>query len=385
MVDFSLSESQRAWRQHVRSFAQRHVLSRADLDQHGHFPWEVYRAAFDAGLVTAGIPENVGGGGRPLLDLLLAAEELAYADLGVATSSGVMTLAAAPLTYFGTETQRRLWLEPLTKHLRFASFAWTEPEGSTNLYGRAASTVARPVTGGFELRGVKSTITNASVAQLFTVFARIESDSTGLSCFVIPRDAPGVKTRAPYEKMGQRASDTGELELDNVFVPADQQIGQAGQGHQIAIRSLVRSRTGISAMALGAARRARDLVIDYGHSRQTGDGRPLIEQQDYRYRVAEMEAEIEMLRALSWRAAWEVEHGSEGVKLSSCAKLVGGNVAVRITGEAVEMLGARGYLCSGKVEKLARDAKVLQIYEGPQAVQKVLIADTATRRSRIGK
>jgi acyl-CoA dehydrogenase len=384
MVDFRLSPEQRAWRDAARAFAREHILSRADLDDHNHFPWDVYQAAFDAGLVTASLPKDVGGGGRPLIDLLLSAEELGYGDLGVATSIGLLTLAAAPLVHFGTSAQKARWLEPLTRELRLASFAWTEPEGSTNLFGRVATTTATPVDGGFELHGVKSTISNGSVASLYTVFARIEPGPPGLTCFAVPGDAQGLERRAPYRKMGQRASDTGEVVFHGVFVPADAQIGGVGQGHQIAVRSMTRSRTGICAMAVGVARRARDLVIEYGHDRRAGDGRLLIEHQDFRLRVAEMEAEIETARAIGWRAGWEVEHGREAIKLSSCAKLVGGNMAVRVTGEAVEMLGARGYLAAGKAEKLMRDAKVLQIYEGPQLVQKTLIADTATRRGRVG-
>jgi acyl-CoA dehydrogenase len=384
VVSFALTEQQEAWRTHAREFAHRHVLPRTDLDRCNHFPLDIYQAAFDAKLITAGLPAHLGGGGRSLVDIVLAVEEVAYADVGVATSTFLLNLGASPLQLFGTDDQQERWLRPLCEQLRFASFAWTEPEGSSNLFGRPASTIARPVDGGFVIDGTKSTISNGSVADIFTVFARIEPGPSGISCFVVSRSASGVEVETPYQKMGQRAADTAAIRFREVFVPAGDQLGRTGQGHQIAVRSLLRSRVGVCAMAVGVSRRARDLVIRHGHQRTAGDGKRLIEQQDYRLRIAEMEAEIEMARALCWRAAWEVEQGPEAIKLASCAKLIGGNVAVRITDEAIEMLGAAGYMQAGLAEKLLRDAKLLQIYEGTQFVQKSLIADTATRPGRIG-
>jgi acyl-CoA dehydrogenase len=244
--------------------------------------------------------------------------------------------------------------------------------------------VARPVDGGYELSGTKTTITNAPVASFFTVFARIEGQN-GLTAFLVPKEARGVTTSAPYRKHGQRASFTGKLVLDGTPVAAADVIGRPGQGIQVAMRSFARSRAGIGALAVGVSRRARDLVIEHGHERIASDGKPLISQQDFRFRIAQMEAEIEAARALTLRALWEVENDRDGVRLSSCVKLLCGDMAVRITDTATEMLGAKGYLEGGIVEKLRRDAKALQIYEGPPAIQKMLIAEQATRRSRIGQ
>ena len=384
-MDFSLSPQQQAWREKARDFAQAVVMPRTDLDEVGHFPREVFQAAFEAGFMTAGLPSSVGGGGRPLIDLLLATEELGCADLGVATSTGVMTLAAAPLVQFGTSEQQQRWLTPLTQALGFASFAWSEPEGSTNLFSRPATTVAVPVQGGFEVTGTKSTITNGAVADVLTVFARLEGAKGGLGCFVVSGKNPGVQASSPYKKMGQRASNTGEVIFNRAFVPTKDLIGQPGQGQQIAVHAMTKSRVGVAAMAVGVARRARDLVIQYGHARSTSAGHKLIEAQDFRLRLAHIEAHIETIRALAWRAAWAVEEGQEASKLAACAKLMGANMAVGVTGEAVELLGASGYLAHGVAEKLMRDAKVLQIYEGPQFVQKTVIADTAVRLSRVGK
>lgn len=370
------------WRQRARDFARTH-LSDVRLDVHEP-PLSVYQAAFEAGLCTAILPKDIGGGGAALLDLAGAAEEVAYADLGVATSIFVVTLGTGPLVLFGTEEQRQKWLPRLTERLGFCSFAWTEPEGSSNLFGRPASTVARPTGDGYELSGTKTTITNAPVASFFTVFARIEGQN-GLTAFLVPREARGLSTSAPYRKHGQRASFTGELVLDGTPVPASDIIGRPGQGMQIAMRSFARSRAGIGALAVGVSRCARDLVIEHGHERMASNGKPLIFEQDFRFRIAQMDAEIEAARALTLRAAWEVQHGHDGARLSSCAKLLCGDMAVRTTDIAAEMLGAKGYLESGVAEKLRRDAKALQIFEGPPAIQKMLIAEQATRRSRVGR
>ena len=383
MIDFALGETSLRAREAARRFCADHILPRDDLDRHGHFPWDLYERAFAGGFITALIDAEYGGGGASTFDTLLMAEEFAYGDLGVATSTFLMKLSIGALIHFGTSDQKERWLRPLTEKLRFAAHAWTEPEGSSNLFGRPATTTARPVPGGFLLNGVKSTISNGTVASIYTVFARLDPGTEGLSCFMVARDNPGVSAANPYRKMGQRASDTGEVTFRDAFVPENDVIGKLGQGPQISLRALRTSRVGVAAMSVGVARRARDLAKKFGHARTTGDGKKLIQAQDFRFSIAQMEAEIEAVRSLVWRACWEVERGREGVKFSSAAKLLGANMAVRVTSLAQEMLGAEGYLESGIVEKLARDAKVLQIYEGTEAIQKTMIADTATRLGKL--
>lgn len=387
MVDFSLTSEQLAWRDQVRAFTAEHIVPRTDLDQHGHFPRDLYQRAFDAGLITAPIPKEYGGGGRSYFDLILAAEELGYGDLGVATSTLLMKLSTGSLLHFGTEDQKQRWLRPLTETLRFASHCWTEPEGSSNLVGRPATTVARPTTGGYIINGVKSTISNATVASVFTVFARIDRgdghSNEGLSCFIVSRESQGVSVTNPYKKMGQRAADTGQIVFKDVFVPETDLVGRPGQGIQIGMRAIRASRVGVAAMGVGVARRARDLAKIYGHTHFASDGRELIHQQDFRLQIATIEAEIETVRAMTWRACWEVDNGPEGMKLASIAKLMGGNLAVKVTNQVSELLGASGYLESGLAEKLIRDAKVLQIYEGTSTIQKIIVADTACRLGKL--
>jgi acyl-CoA dehydrogenase len=382
-LDFSLRAEELKFRDRMRQFAQEQVLPRTDLDIPNHFPLDLYELAFQEGIITGAIPKKYGGTGRTFFELILAAEELAYADLGFCTSALLMKLATGSILGFGREDQIEKWVRPLTEKLTFASHAWSEPEGSSNMISRPATTTAMPADGGFLLNGVKSTITNAGVASILTVFARALPNESGLSCFMVRRDSPGVSVQHCYEKMGQRASDTAEITFKNVFVPEQDLIGRIGQGVQISMRAILASRVGIAAMAVGVAKRARDLARVYGHTHFTGNEQPLIFQQDFRFKIAEVEAEIEMVRTLTWRACWEVENGAEGMKLASCAKLLGGNMAVKATNICSELLGAQGFLKSGLAEKLIRDAKVLQIYEGTSTIQKMIISDTVCRTGGI--
>ena len=380
MLDFELTKENLLWRDFVRRFVKENIIERADLDTHGHFPMDLYQKAFDEGLITSMIPSAYGGGGKSLLESILAAEECSYGDLGFTTSAFLMRLSCAPLLLFGTEEQKIKFITPMTKKLSFASFCFTEPEGSTNLGSRPASTTVKVVDGGYIIDGAKWTISNASVASLYTVFARFEDEDSGMSCFVIPRDIEGVSVSEPYKKMGQRAADTAQVTFKNVFIPKENMIGRPGQGSQIALKSLRQSRVGVGAMSLGVCQRARDLAKDHCHQRTNGDGNPIIYEQDIKFRFAEIEAKIEMLRSFVLRATWELEHGKLGTKFSSSVKLLGGRMAVEITNECLELHGGLGYLEEGKIEKLVRDAKILQIFEGTEAVQKLLIADTAIRK-----
>lgn len=381
MIDFKLAPESLAWKDQVKHFVKTNVLSRTDLDLHGHFPMDLYQKAFEAGIMTTSIPAMYGGQGKSFLDTLLAVEECAYGDLGFTTSAFVNRLALGPLLLFGTEEQKQKWLTPLTQELGFASFGFTEPDGSTNLGSRPATTVFESVADGFIIRGEKSTITNARVARFFSVFARQNDQDRGLSCFIIPASAIGVELTPALKKMGQRAADTAGARFVDVFIPKENLVGKIGQGPQIALMSLRASRIGVGAMAVGVCRRARDLAKLHCHNRKTGAGQPIIFEQDIQFKFATMEAKIDMLRAYLFNAAWELENGTHGTKYSSGLKLLSAQIACEITNECLELHGGNGYLEENKIEKLARDTKLLQIYEGTEAVQKLLIADSAIRLS----
>jgi acyl-CoA dehydrogenase len=381
MINFKLAPESIAWKEHVKSFVKANVIPRTDLDQHGHFPMDLYQKAFDAGVMTTSIPAVYGGQGKSFIETLLAVEECAYGDLGFTTSAFVSRLALGPLLLFGTENQKQQWLNPLTQKLGFASFGFTEPAGSTNLGTRPATTEFEAVDGGFKIRGEKSTISNASYAQFFTVFARQSDQSRGFSCFIVPGNAKGIELTPPLKKMGQRAGDTAGVKFFDTFVPTENLIGKIGQGPQVALMSLRSSRIGVGAMALGVSRRARDLAKIHCHNRKTGGGQPIIFEQDIQFKFATMEAKIDMLRAYLYNAAWELENGNHGTKYSSGLKLLSAQIACDITNECLELHGGAGYLEENTIEKLVRDTKLLQIYEGTEAVQKLLIADSAIRLS----
>jgi acyl-CoA dehydrogenase len=386
MLNFTLTPENIEWKNYVRDFVREHVMNRTDLDEHGHFPWDLYQKAFDAGIITSMIPSEYGGGGKSFVDSVLAAEEAAYGDLGFTTSTFLMRLSLAPLLLFGTEEQKQKWITPITKELKFASFGFTEPLGSTNLGSRPATTVAKKVEGGYIINGVKDTISNGSVASVYTIFARIEGEEhTALSCFVIGRESEGVSVGEPYKKMGQRCADTAMVFFKDVFVPQEDMLGRPGQGSQIALKSLRQSRVGVGAMAVGVCSRARDLARTQLHERKTGEGKPLIYENGIKFRLAEMDAKIEMLHSFVLRATWEIESGgAKATKLSSSVKLLGGRLANEICHEALDLHGGRGYLEEYKIEKLVRDARVLSIFEGTEAVQQLIISETVIRPSSGG-
>ncbi len=382
MLDFSLSAENIAWKEKIKLFVREDIVKHPHLDNHGSFPRELYQKAFELGIITCMIPTEYGGQGKTLLESALAAEECAYGDLGFTTSAFLMRLSIAPLLYYGTEEQKQKWIKPLTESLKFASFCFTEPEGSTNLGSRPASTIAIETEDAYIINGTKWTISNASVASLYLVFARIEGENSGLTCFVIPREAEGLSVSAPYKKMGQRAADTAEVKFENVKIPKDNKIGRQGEGAQIALTSLRHSRVGIGAMALGVAQRARDLAKKHCHERLNGEGKPIIYEQDIKFRFAEIEAKIEMLRSFVYRGIWEMDNGKKATFFSSSVKLLGAQIANEVVQECLDLHGGKGYLEESLIEKLVRDTMLLRIYEGTEAVQKLLIADSAIRLPR---
>ncbi len=385
MIDFELTKETLHWKARARSFAREFILNRDDLDKHAIFPIDLYEKAFDEGLITSMIPKEYGGQGRSLLECALAAQECAYADLGFTTSAFLMRLSLTPLLNYGTHEQKIKWVKPLTEKLGFAAFCFTEPEGSTNLGSRPASTTVEEYEGGYILNGNKWTISNGSVSSLYLVFARLKNQKSGLSCFVVERDYKGVSSCPPHNKMGQRAADTAEVCFENVFIPKENLVGRIGEGHQIALASLKQSRLGVGAMALGVSERARDLAKNHCHNRLDGNGKPIIFIQDIKFRFAEIEAKVEMMRSFLYRCIWEFENSDMGTFYSSSLKFLGARMAIEIVSECLDLHGGTGYLVESKIEKLLRDTHLLKIYEGTEAVQKMMISDFAIRLPKDSK
>jgi acyl-CoA dehydrogenase len=385
MINFELSPKQLELKERARTFVQEEFLPRrSELDEHNVFPRELMEAAREQSFLGLYLPTHLGGPGASMMDLAVVTEEFGYGDLGLMTSLMVGVLATGPILYFGTPEQQDRWLGPLARTGSFCSLAMTEPDAGSSAFA-LATTTARRVDGGFSLTGKKCYITNAEVASFIVVFAKIEGQQ-GTSAFVVPRNADGLEISMPYKKLGQRASNTCLLNLDGVYVEEAQLIGREGQGATIAATSLNRSRMLIGVAGVGVARAARDHVLDWAWKRKTSSGGRLGANPLFRQRVADWQLSIETGRLLCWRACWEFDksgpHGEFVTKYASLAKLHGGNIAVQITGEAVESMGGLGFMEEGRVEKLMRDAKVLQIYEGTSAVQRSLIAGHAARRPR---
>jgi len=385
MINFELSPAQLELRERARAFVEEQVVPRREqLDQHNVFPTEIMEAAREQNFHALYLPASLGGPGASMMDLAVVTEEFGYGDLGLMTSLMVGVLATGPLLYFGTPEQQKRWLSPLANTGSFCSLAMTEPDAGSSAFA-LATTKARRVEGGFRLSGKKCYITNAEVASFIVIFAKIEGQG-GTSAFVVPRDADGLEVSTPYKKLGQRASNTCLINLNEVYVEEAQLIGREGQGATIAATSLNRSRTLIGVAGVGVARAARDHVLDWAWKRKTSSGARLGANPLFRQRIADWQLSIETGRLLGWRACWEFDksgpHGEFVTQYASLAKLHGGNIAVQITGEAVESMGGLGFMEEGRVEKLMRDAKVLQIYEGTTAVQRALIAGHAARRPR---
>jgi alkylation response protein AidB-like acyl-CoA dehydrogenase len=293
---------------------------------------------------------------------MVVAEELAAACGGFATSIMVTTLPIRALMLFGTEAQQQEFLPRLTKQLTFCSFAMTEPDAGQDL--SAFTTRAERAGDDFVIRGAKQFISNASHADFFVTVAKLSTSMKSLTAFIVPANTPGVSVGKPDRKLGQRLNNTAPVFFDDVRVPASYRLGRDGQGAEVILKSLDLSRTGIGAMGVGIARAAIHDAIETGKARSRW-GRPLIEHEHYLMRLAKMATDVTSARLLAHYSAWKMTQGQLNRVEACMSKMTGGNVAMQVTTEVVEMLGGMGYTRELMAEKRMRDAKLLQIYEGP--------------------
>lgn len=375
MVDFELTEEERAFQELARDFTRREIVPVAAAhDESGEFPWGVVRRAHQAGLLNLGIPEDYGGTGLDAFSVALIAEELGAGCAGIATSLLGNGLALYPLISYGTAEQQERFLPDFCAGPHLAAFCLTEPEAGSDI--SAVRTTARREEAFYLLNGVKTFITNGGVASLYTVIASTDRKrgARGLSAFVVPADAPGLSSGKKERKMGQRASDTCEVILEEVRVPAGNRLGREGRGFRIALEALNHARIGVAAIAVGLARAALDAARDYAHQR-VQFGRPIIGFQAIQLMLADMAIGVETARLLTWRAARAAVRGAGDVELlSSMAKCYAADVAMAVTTDAVQVMGGYGYMKEYPVEKYMRDAKLLQIYEGTNQIQRLLVA-----------
>lgn len=374
MPEFTLTEDQTSLRDLARKFARTEMAPKAaECDKTSRFPEEIYRKAWELGLMNLNVPADYGGAGLGLVEQCLITEELAHACSGMTTTISANNLALEPIVLGGTEEQKRRLLVPFCGAYNLASFCLTEPSGGSD----AGALKTRATKSGDEylLSGEKCFITNAPHANLYTVFATLDPDlrHRGITAFVVPRDAPGVQPGKDEDKMGQRASSTGTVRFEEVRVPATDRLGAEGEGFALAMRTLDQTRTPIGALATGIAQAALDLASDYALKRHSF-GKPIAEHQAIQIKLANMAQDVAAARLLTWHAAWTIDHGSRGTLESSIAKCFASDAAMRVADEAIQVFGGYGYMREYPVEKLLRDAKLTQIYEGSNEIQRLVIS-----------
>jgi acyl-CoA dehydrogenase len=375
-VSFALTDDQKALRELAREFAEKEIRPRAaEYDEHSTHPAGVVAKAHELGLMNLHVPEEYGGLGLGTFDGALIGEELSWGCAGMAVSIVANGLGAAPVIIAGTDDQKQRWLAPLVDAPLLCSFGLTEPDAGSDV-ARMKSTAERR-GGEYVLSGSKMFITNAGHAAWTVVFAVTDKSRghRGLSAFVVPMDAAGVTIEKHLDKMGQRSTDTSAFALIDVVVPAANRLGEEGDGFKIAMQTLDGTRPGTAIGAVGVARAAFEYASDYAKERVTFD-QPIAMHQGINFMIADMATKIEAARLLTWQAAWMLDAGwgRKATLYSSMAKRFAADTAMEVTTDAVQIFGGYGYIKEYPVEKLMRDAKLFQIYEGTSQIQRLVIA-----------
>ena len=374
-MDFSITEEQQRLVDTARKFTKEKIIPVAQkLDEHGTFPKEICEQGWELGLMNGEVPQAYGGLELTTVDHVLMMEEINYGCAGIGTTLTANNLGAMPLILAGTEEQKKKYLGSLTEAPIFAAYACSEPDAGSDVAGMRTS--VRKVGDEYVLTGIKRWITNARYAKWFTTFARTgeaKDRHKGITCFVVDRDAPGVSIGKKEDKMGQRASDTSDVIYEDVKLTKANLIGEEGGGFKVAMKTFDRSRPWIAAGACGIMRRALDESRRYALERKAF-GQPIAQFQAIQFMLAEMAMKYEATRLLMLKAAWSIGQGRLDAIESSYAKAFGADSAMEVSTDAVQIFGGYGYTKEYPVEKLMRDAKLLQIYEGTSQIQRMVIA-----------
>lgn len=374
MIDFSLTEEQIALRDMAREFAEKEMKPKAAKYDQGHeTPTDVFQKAFEAGFMTCNIPAEYGGGALGNVDTVIISEELAAACAGMYTTIMANSLAFTPIILFGTDEQKKRFLAPASKTMTFASFCLTEREAGSD----AGGLKTRAVKDGsdYVINGAKCFITNGGIASVYVVFANTAPGKgmRGISAIIVPRDAAGVSIGKVEDKMGHRASNTAEVFFDEVRVPQSNLLHREGLGFLVAMKTLDQTRAPVGAAGVGLARAALDYAVAYAKTR-VQFGKAIALFQANQFKIAQMAMEVNAARHLVWHAAWLMDQRKPCGKESAMAKCFATDVAMRTSLEALQIFGGYGYMKDYPVEKLVRDAKLLQIYEGTNEIQRQVIA-----------
>ncbi len=374
MVGFDLTEEQRMVRDLARDFAQNEITPQAaHHDETGEFPRAICEKAFETGLLNPGIPEELGGAGMSCLVECIIAEELAAACSGISTAMMVNTLATAPLLVGASDEQKKKWITPMTKELKFAAYGVTEPGAGSDVQGITTTAVKK--NGEYVINGQKMWISGAGVADWHFVLAytRKEAGIRGMSAFVVPGDAEGVTVGKKENNMGQRASDTRAITYEDVVVPEENRIGPEGKGWMLAMAAFDHTRPPVAAGAVGVGRAAMEHAIRYAKERHAF-GQAIQRHQAVAFMIADMAKDLDAARLLVWRAADLYDQGKKNSYEAACAKAFAADTTMRVAVDAVQIFGGYGFNREYPVEKLMRDAKIFQIYEGTSQIQRLIIS-----------
>ena len=373
-MEFGLSDEQQLLKDAARRFAAEEIAPvAAKYDASGEFPREIIRKAWELGFVNTRIPTEYGGLGLSVLDSCIVTEEISWGCSGMGTSMMANDLGLMPIVVAGSEEQRKRWLTRCAEHFSLIAFCLSEPGAGSDVAGLQLKAVRDGDA--YVLNGTKCWITNGGEADLFTVFATLDPGSRhkGICAFVVEADSPGISLGKKEDKMGQRASDTRVVQFDDVRVPADQRLGQEGEGFLVAMKTLDRTRPPIGALATGIAQRALEECVAYAKERKAF-GSPIAGFQAVQFMLADIAKGVEAARLLTLQSAWMIDAGLQASKNSSIAKCFATDMAMQATTDAVQIFGGNGYTREYPVEKLMRDAKLMQIYEGTNQIQRLVIA-----------
>jgi acyl-CoA dehydrogenase len=373
VVDFTLTDEQKDLRELAHSFAEREIRPVAwDYDRDGTWPQDIIEKAWQVGLLNTHVAEAYGGPGLDYLSGCLIEEEMGWGCSGIGTSLMANGLAGAPVSLGGSEEVKKRYLGMLTEEPKLASFCLTEPDAGSDVSGM--KTTATRHGDKYVINGSKCFITNGGYADWYTVYAKTDKEAghRGISAFVVPRDDTVIVDKKE-DKMGQRASNTATITFNETEVPAENLLGEENHGFKLAMMTLDRTRPGVAAMAVGIARAAFEFASEYSKER-VQFGVPIAMHQAVAFMIADMATKVEAARLLVWQSAVQLDQGRRNTLASSHAKRFSADTAMEVTVDAVQVYGGYGFIKEYPVEKLMRDAKIMQLYEGTSQIQRLVIA-----------
>ena len=372
-LQYELTGDQKMLQSLARDLAKNEIIPRAEhYDKTGEWPWEIWQKARKAGLVNLNIPEEYGGGGASVLEECIVGEELAYGCSGIQTALMLNQLAVLPMIIAANDDQKARYYPRLTRDGKIMSYCMTEPDAGSDVSGIKTTAVRNGDH--YVLNGTKTWITDGPVASYFTVFAKTSPGDghKGMSCFIVEREWAGVSTGKPLEKLGQHAAQACQVFFENVEVPVENLLGNEGDGFMIGMKVFDKSRPPVAAAATGVARRALDEAVKYAGQRMAF-GRFLWQHQGLGFMLSDMKIRAEAAQHLAWKSAWLVDGGKRNTMEAAIAKAFCAEAAMQNAVDAVQVFGGNGYSREYPVEKLMRDAKIYQIYEGTTQIQKNII------------